>query len=132
MVRISREWQAMRSFSLVAVAVFLVACAAELPEDALPIVVDGETYGYRHVESEPDLSRAVVTPGNVLDVPTFAAVRISGAPDGRTAGRVMGTVCGIDPDLAESYGDFGDPVGRDDATGEYIYWLDCRSGTIAE
>jgi len=125
----------MRAFCVVA-AVILAACTdipadTALPEGALPIVVEGATYGYRHVEGELDLSRAVVTSGDVLDVLVYPALRISGAPDARTADRVMGMLCGIDPDLAESYGDDGDPVGRDPETGEYIYWLDCRTGTVA-
>ena len=67
----------------------------------------------------------------MLDILSAPLLRMSGAPDARTVNRAMGVLCGIDPDLAENYGDFGDPVGRDQDTGEYICWPECRSGDIA-
>lgn len=38
----------------------------------------------------------------------------------------MAVVCDLDPDKAEAYGDYGDPVLFDESTGEWVYWMDCR------
>lgn len=104
-------------------------------ERAMPVTVDGTTYSLRRVLAEPFMMAHVapLTP----DGRTGPSIRIGDTPDGERAAHVLNAYCRAEEGYSTArarargdvlYGDFGDFVWRDPATGEWVFPMeDCRS-----
>jgi len=107
-------------------AVSLPTVQADPADQTATVTYQDRDYPVRRVAVE-SLAPAIVAPGTEYDpaaYPAMPAIRV-GEADFTTAKQVMALVCGMDPEMAESYGDFGDAVWQDPETGEFVFWQDC-------